>query len=474
MITELACQNSLGRDSTFTWHTECYGSGIHPMATILIVDDDKNIRTHLAIYVRSRGHIAETAASAAEALAALARQDFDVVFSDVRMAGMDGLALLREIRRRLPETDVVLMTAYATIADAVEAMRAGAYDYLVKPFSLDHVQLLLARILEVQTLRRENRTLRRALDPPALLDSASPAMQRAITTARQVAASDATVLLTGESGTGKNMLAAAIHAWSPWHAGPFVTISCTTLAEHLVESELFGHVRGAFTGAWKDKPGRLEAARGGTVFFDEVGELPAALQGKLLRFLAEQRFERVGAGDTIEVDARVIAATNRDLEADVRAGRFREDLFFRLNVIVIALPPLREREEDLAALTDHSLASLAVRHRRGAFRLTSEARQILARYRWPGNVRELANTLEHAVVLARGETITVEDLPDRLLAPTVPRLAAPPTTSLSLEELERRHIQQVLADSATLEDAAARLGINPTTLWRKRKRYGLE
>jgi DNA-binding NtrC family response regulator len=236
------------------------------------------------------------------------------------MAGMDGLALLREIRRRWPETDIVLMTAYATIADAVEAMRAGAYDYLVKPFALDHLQLLLARLLEVQTLRRENRILRRALDSPALFDSVSPAMQRAITTARQVAASDVTVLLTGESGTGKNMLAAAIHAWSPRHAKPFVTISCTTLAEHLVESELFGHVKGAFTGSWKDKPGLLEAAQGGTIFLDEVGELPIALQGKLLRFLAEQRFERVGADETIEVDARVIAATNRDLEVEVGPG----------------------------------------------------------------------------------------------------------------------------------------------------------
>ncbi|HKA55540.1 MAG TPA: sigma-54 dependent transcriptional regulator [Candidatus Binatia bacterium] len=444
------------------------------MASILIVDDDKNIRTHLATYIRSRGHVAETAASAAEALAVLARQDCDVVFSDVRMAGMDGLALLRETRHRWPGTDVVLMTAYATITDAVEAMRAGAYDYLVKPLAPDHVQLLLVRLLEVQTLRRENRTLRRALDAPALLDTVSPAMQRAITTARQVAASDVTILLTGESGTGKNVLAAAIHAWSPRHAGPFIVISCTTLAEHLVESELFGHVKGAFTGAWKDKPGRLEAARGGTVFLDEVGELPVALQGKLLRFLAEQRFERVGADETIEVDTRVIAATNRDLEADVRAGRFREDLFFRLNVVAIALPPLRERKEDLSTLTDHILAGLAVRHRRDALRLTPEARQILTHYRWPGNVRELANTLEHAVVLSRGETITVEDLPDRLLAPAGPGTVAPPVTALSLEELERHHIQQVLTDSPTLEDAAARLGINPTTLWRKRKRYRLE
>jgi two-component system, NtrC family, response regulator AlgB len=352
-------------------------------------------------------------------------------------------------------------------------MRAGAYDYLVKPFSLEQVGLLLARVLEVQTLRRENRALRRVLDEPAVLESASPAMARALATARQAAASDATVLLTGESGTGKNVLAAAMHGWSPRQAGPFVTISCTSLAEHLLESELFGHLKGAFTGAWKDKPGRLEAARGGTLFLDEVGDLTPELQGKLLRFLEEHRFERVGGSDTIEVDARVIAATNRDLESDVRDGRFREDLFFRLNVIAIRLPPLRERAADLPALTDHILASLAARHRRGPLALAPEARPALAAYPWPGNVRELVNTLERAVVLSRGDTIRAEDLPDRLLEP--PSAApATPEAGLSLEDVERRHIAQVLAESSTLEEAAARLGINVTTLWRKRKRYGIE
>src|SRR2546428_13658196 len=222
-------------------------------------------------------------------------------------------------------------------------MRAGAYDYLVKPFSLDQVGLLLARVLEVQTLKRENRTLRRAVDEPVLLESASPLMLRAVDTARQAAGSDVTVLLTGESGTGKNVLASAIHGWSPRQRGAFVTIACTTLAEHLLESELFGHVRGAFTGAWRDKPGRLEAAEGGTSFLDEVGELPPELQAKLLRFLEERRFERVGGTDTITVSTRIIAATSRDLGAEVRAGRFREDLFYRLNVIALRLPPLRDR-----------------------------------------------------------------------------------------------------------------------------------
>ena len=442
------------------------------MPTILIVDDEKNIRQHLATYVRRLGHRAEAAEDATAALAVLEREPVDLVFSDVRMAGVDGLALLREIRRRRPDAVVVLMTAFATVEQAVEAMRAGAYDYLVKPFSLDQAGLLITRVLEVQALRRENRTLRRAVAEPALLESSSPAMQRALQTARQAANSDATVLLGGESGTGKNVLAAAIHGWSPRAAEPFVAISCTTLADQLLESELFGHVKGAFTGAWKDKPGRLEAAKGGTVFLDEVGDLPHDLQAKLLRFLEEHRFERVGGTETVTIDTRVIAATNRDLEADVRAGRFREDLFFRLNVVVIPLPPLRERAADLPPLTDGLLARLCTRHGRPPATLTPEARRLLADYRWPGNVRELVNVLERAVVLSSKDTIGAEDLPDRLLAPAE---AAPASgREASLEQMERRHIQQVLADAATLEEAAARLGINVTTLWRKRKRYGID
>src|SRR6266478_2446320 len=233
------------------------------------------------------------------------------------MAGMDGLALLRELRRRHPESGVILMTAYATVPDAVEAIRSGAYDYLVKPFSLEQVGLVLARLLEVQTLRHENRALRQAVEAPLPLDSRNPTTLQILTIARRAAASDATILVTGESGVGKNVMAAAIHRWSPRGGRAFVTVACTTLAEHLLESELFGHVKGAFTGAWKDKPGRLEAARGGTVFLDEVGDLTIELQAKLLRFLEEHRFERVGSADTIEVDARVIAATNRNLESDV-------------------------------------------------------------------------------------------------------------------------------------------------------------
>jgi NtrC-family two-component system response regulator AlgB len=297
-------------------------------------------------------------------------------------------------------------------------------------------------------------------------------MQPAIATARQVATSDAAVLLTGESGTGKNVLASAIHAWSARHRGPFVTMPCTTLAEHLRESEVFADAKHTLTRTVAHTRGRLEAAQGGTLFLDELSDIPLELQGKLLQALAEQRFER--AGDASEPDARIISATKRELEADVRAGRFREDLFFRLNVVTIALPPLRERREDLTALTDHILTRLASRHGRGTLRLAPEVRRIFAGYRWPGNVRELANTLERAVVLSRGDIIAVEHLPDWLLAPSGPAGRAEPPTSLSLKELERQQIGRALAESQTLEEAATRLGINPSTLWRKRKRYGID
>ncbi len=443
------------------------------MATILITDDEANIRNHLASYVRSLGHDVETAADGAEALTVLARRRFDVVFSDVRMARMDGLALLAEIVRRAPETIVVLMTAYATIAQAVEAIRAGAHDYLVKPFGLDQVDLVLARILELQGLRRENRRLRHAAGEALVLGSASPAMQQALATAERAAPSEAVVLLTGESGTGKTVLARQIHAWSRRAERPFITIACTTLAEHLLESELFGHVRGAFTGAVKDKAGRVEAAAGGTLFFDEIGELPLDLQPKLLRFLEEHCFERVGATTTSTVDVRVVAATNRPLADDVAAGRFREDLFFRLNVVGIRLPALRERREDLDAYIDHMLGGLAARDRRSALTLAESARRALHAYDWPGNLRELANALERAAVLCRGDVIESGDLPDRLLAEETRPELRPDAASTTLEDLEKRHIEHVLAESTTLEEAAARLGIDVTTLWRKRKRYNI-
>jgi NtrC-family two-component system response regulator AlgB len=443
------------------------------MAHILVVDDEKNIRAHLVTYLTGIGHRVTAAADAVGALRAAGAEPCDLVLSDVRMAGMDGLALLRELKARQPEAVVVLMTAYATIAGAVEAMREGAFHYLVKPFSLDELGLIVQRALEVASLRRDNRELRRALDDAPLFESRAPAMLKALEMARRAAESDVTILLLGESGTGKNVLARAIHAWSARRTEPFVTVSCTTLAEHLLESELFGHAKGAFTGAWKDKPGRLEAAAGGTAFLDEIGELAPELQAKLLRFLEERQFERLGDTRTREVDARIVAATHRDLETEVRSGRFRSDLFYRLAVVAIRVPPLRERREDVPALALHLLARLAARHRRPRPTLAPGAAEAISAYAWPGNVRELANALERALVLSRGDAIEAESLPDAVLAPA--RDASPPAgESLSLEDVERRHIQHVIASSASLEDAAARLGIDPTTLWRKRKRWGLD
>jgi len=445
------------------------------VATLLLADDDRSIRTHLTRFLESLGHRVLAAGDGLAALARLAAEPVDLVLSDVRMPGLDGVELLRAVRERRPDALVILMTAYATVPGAVEAMRAGAFDYLTKPFALDELAATIDRALELTGLRRENRRLKCAVGEEPLLESASPAMRRVLETARRAAASDATVLLTGESGTGKNVLAAAIHRWSARAAHPFVAIACTTLSEHLLESELFGHVKGAFTGAWKDKPGRLEAAEGGSVFLDEIGELPPELQAKLLRVLEERRFERVGGERTLFVDLRVVAATNRDLEEEIAAGRFRRDLFYRLAVVALHVPPLRERAADLPALVEHVLAGIAARYRRPMPDLSAAARAALERHAWPGNVRELVNVLERALVLSPGDTIDADALPDALVAPAAPDVPAlPGTPPSSLGELERRHVREVLAASTTLEEAAARLGINPTTLWRKRKRWGLE
>ena len=444
------------------------------MARLLIVDDEKNIRRSLQTFFESCGHQVRGAADARMALEQLAASDgFDLVLTDFRMAEMNGLELLKEIKRRAPEASVILMTAYATVENAVAAMKAGASDYLSKPFSLQEVQHVVDRALELKNLRAENRVLREVLEELPLIDSRSPRMRALVDIARQAAVSEATIMLLGESGTGKNVLAREIHSWSPRSARHFVVVNCTTLSEELLESELFGHVRGSFTGAVKDKPGRLEAADGGTVFLDEIADLSVALQAKLLRFLQERRFERVGGAATIEVDARIIAATNRELEQEIAAGRFREDLYYRLNVITLPVPALRERSEDIPALAERFLSAAAIRNRRTGLKFSPEAEQALCRYRWPGNVRELRNAIERAVVLSRDETIKQEDLPDSIFRPqTGPRLA--PEASSSLEEVERDHIRRVLTDAVTLEEAADTLGISVATLWRKRKRYGIE
>jgi NtrC-family two-component system response regulator AlgB len=441
------------------------------MARLIIVDDEKNIRQSLTTFFRSLGHDVVPAESAAQALAVAEEAAPDLVLTDFRMAETNGLELLKMVKRRHPDCQVVLMTAYATVDNAVAAMKAGAYDYVTKPFSLEQIRHVAEHALQVQGLQAENRVLRDVVFDAPLLDSQSPAMVSLLETAQRAAASDATILVTGESGTGKNVLARQIHAWSPRQNRPFVVVNCTTLSDQLLESELFGHMRGSFTGAVKDKPGRLEAADGGTAFLDEIADLSGPLQTKLLRFVQEQSFERVGGERTIRVDARIIAASNRELEAEVAARRFREDLFYRLNVITLRLPPLRERREDIMPIANWLLERAAIRSRRENLRLSDDAARAIGNYRWPGNVRELRNAIERAGVLSRSATIVPEDLPDSVFR-AAPSPAGP--RGASLEAIEREHIIRVLADSATLEEAAATLGINVTRLWRKRKRYGID
>ncbi|MHB8383641.1 MAG: sigma-54 interaction domain-containing protein, partial [Candidatus Binataceae bacterium] len=337
----------------------------------------------------------------------------------------------------------------------------------------DQIQHTVERALEVTELRSQNRALRNSMEGLPLLTSASPVFRSLIATAHAAASSDATILFTGESGTGKNVLARQMHEWSSRRQHPFVMVNCTTLSEHLLESELFGHVKGSFTGAIKDKPGRLEAANGGTVFLDEIAELAPSLQIKFLRFLQEQRFERVGGEKTIEVDARIIAATNRNLEQETSSGRFRNDLYYRLNVIALRVPALRERPEDILVLADKLLTEAAARNQRPGLRFSEEAQKSLISYAWPGNVRELRNAVERAVALSRGTVIRKEDLPDTVFHGRGTGTGAPPENA-SLEQVEEQHIRHVLAIAPTLEDAAATLGIGIATLWRKRKRFQID
>ncbi len=472
------------------------------MAKLLVVDDEQGICSTVEAALSAAGHVVQVADSGELALSIMRRNPPDILITDLRMDGMSGMDLLGKTREYFPAVTPVIMTAFATIDTAVNAMKHGAYDYLVKPFTPEQLEALVARIEEVRRMKEENHRLKdqvEALSDPSTISSENPRMQRLVEMARKVASSDATILITGESGTGKTLLAKTMHDASGRAKGPFAVVNCATLSENLLESELFGHVRGSFTGAVKDKTGRLQLAESGTVFLDEIGEISPNLQTKLLRFLQEREFERVGDTKTIKVDVRIIAATNKDLEKEVQQGRFREDLYFRLNVIDLHMPSLRDRREDLPALTEQLLTRAFVASHRPARPLSAEARLAILNYPWPGNIRELKNALERAAILCTTDQVTTDDLPDRVVA----ALSAPPngqpgtlatplapapigaggalsiapypvTSEVSLEDLERRHIQHVLSSVSTLEEAAALLGINLSTLWRKRRRYGLE
>jgi NtrC-family two-component system response regulator AlgB len=441
---------------------------------ILIVDDETTLRRTLRTALETMGHQATEARDGAEALQLLGQRLFDLAFLDLRLGREQGLDLLPEFLRLAPGLDVIVMTAYATIETAVEAMRRGAFDYLPKPFTPDQIRLTLERAARLRHLQSHVADLEdqvRAVVPETDLHTAEPAMQQALDLAFKAAASQASILLRGESGTGKGVLARAIHARSPRAAGPFITVHCPSLSAELLESELFGHARGAFTGAIRDTVGKVAVAAGGTLFLDEIGDLPPALQPKLLRLLQEKQFERVGETRTQASDVRILAATNRNLEAETAAGKFRDDLLYRLNVIEISLPPLRERRRDLLPLAQHLLRFFARQGGKGLTDFTPEATEAMLRYPWPGNVRELRNAVERAVILASGPEVGLADLPSQIGTP-------PPTgvevgRAVTLDQLEAEHIRRILASTATLEEAASILGIDASTLYRKRKRYGL-
>ncbi|MBV9491511.1 MAG: sigma-54-dependent Fis family transcriptional regulator [Verrucomicrobia bacterium] len=438
---------------------------------VLVVDDEKNIRRAMALALESMDHQVVTASSAREALDALRQTTFSVIFLDLKLGQEDGLRVLADMRRLAPSAAVVIITAYASIETAVEAIRQGAFDYLPKPCTPEQIRQLVDRIIRTQRLEHrvlELETQLRSEAPEVDLVSESPAMRKALEVARKAAGSEATVLLLGESGTGKSVLARAMHQLSPRREGAFVTVSCPSLSRDLLESELFGHVRGSFTGAHQDAPGKVAAAQGGTLFLDEIGDLPAEIQAKLLRLLQEREYERVGDPHSRKADVRVIAATNRNLGEAVAAGRFREDLFYRLNVISITLPPLRERATDIPRLAARHLAFFARQTGKRVDGFSDQARAVMQGYTWPGNLRELRNVIERAVILGSGPLIGVEDLaiwPVHKESSEV-RVGA----QVSLETIENAHIRQVLAQSRTVDEAAEVLGIDPATLYRRKKK----
>jgi len=378
---------------------------------VLVVDDDPTARRMLDVRMRALGCQVAMAATGREALTAIERDLPAVILLDLQMPQMDGMEVLRAMKREGADVPTIVITAHGTVDTAVEAMKEGAVDFILKPFDPQYLEIAVRRALERRQLLDSNRLFRDALAArSANILGEGPLIRAAIQMAQKASGTNSTVLLLGESGTGKEVFAHTIHQWSPRRDKPFVVVNCVALSEHLLESELFGHEKGAFTGAHQAKKGKFEAANGGTVFLDEIGDMPLSLQTKLLRVLQDHEFERVGGTRPLSSDIRVLAATNRDLDETVRAGRFRADLFYRLNVIRIVLPPLRDRKEDIPALAQHFMARYAAETKRPVRRITAEAMDLLARYHWPGNVRELANTIERAVVLCAGETIAPADL----------------------------------------------------------------
>lgn len=451
---------------------------------ILVVDDDDAHRGMLRTMLRSWGYTVEEAADGDNAVALVHEKAFDVVLTDVRMTHMDGISALKGILAYNPALPVVLMTAYSSVETAVEALRLGAYDYLIKPLDFEALRHTLEQAIEHSRLSVENRELRRQLtDAAARPDilGRSQAIKDMLQIISTVAPTEATVLITGESGTGKELVARALHEGSARAARPLVTVNCAALAENLLESELFGHEKGSFTGADRRREGRFMQANGGTLFLDEIGEMPLPLQAKLLRALQQREVQRVGSDTPITVDVRVLAATNRDLRREAAEKRFREDLYFRLNVISIEVPSLCRRSEDIPLLAAHFLQRFAERNRKNIKGFAPQALDSMLRYSWPGNVRELENAVERAVILCNGDLITGRELPASVVdAPAAATTAAAPEgdislAGLSLDTVERRAIEETLRQTGdNKSEAARRLGITRATLHNKLRKYGLE
>jgi DNA-binding NtrC family response regulator len=441
---------------------------------ILVVDDEEIVRESLVEWLREEGYNAEAAEDGFKALEKLKERNWDIALVDLKMPKMDGLELLEKIKQESPDTQVIIFTAYATVHTAVQAIKKGAYDYLVKPLDPEEVSLLIERLLKSQELLKEVSFLRKELTKQYRfhdLVSKSPKMQKIFELARTVAKSNSNILILGESGTGKELLARAIHNESPRANGPFVAVSCVAIPDTLLESELFGHEKGAFTDAIAQKKGKFELAHGGTLFLDEIGDISPKMQLTLLRVLEEKEFTRVGGTKPIKVDVRIIAATNRDLQKAVQEGRFRDDLYYRLNVITIQLPPLRERKEDIPLLVQHFIEKFNLQIGKKVERISDEALRILMQYDWPGNVRELENTIERAMVITKGKVITPEDIE----IPGLQKSFLPPESEKTLEAVERAHILRVLNETDwNIQRSAQILGIDRTTLYNKIKKYNLK
>ena len=443
-------------------------------ARILVVDDDRAHLTMLTAMLESWGHDVDTAADGAEAVDRVRRRAYDVVLTDVRMAEVDGIEALRRIKAYNPYLPVLIMTAYSSVDTAVGALKAGAFDYLHKPLDFGELRRGLERALEHGGPAASRIGSGGSADAPAGMIGASAAMREVFAMIRAVAPSEASVLVLGESGTGKELVARALHEGSPRAARRLVTVNCAALAENLLESELFGHEKGAFTGAQRQRDGLFVQADGGTLFMDEIGEMPLPLQAKLLRALQQGEVQRLGSDRPVRVDVRVIAATNRDLEAEVRAGNFREDLYYRLNVIALRVPALRERPEDIPLLAGHFLERFAQRNRKAFRGFSPRAMDLMLRHDWPGNVRELENAVERAVILAPGDMITERDLPAGLRAADSAEGATRGDGPQSLEDAEREAIARTLEQVGHNKSEAARvLGVTRVTLRNKMRKFGL-